>query len=152
MHDFEHPQCTLTLRQGLAEYRLKNPGLLRGEALAPDAAEFFRCHDAAHVVFGCGTTLPHEAAVKLASIFGSTGGFGVLRGYRQHEAFDIYRRLDLPQVLATIALAPWIVARTLWRCLRQAKRWPWQDFDALLDRPLDGLRTEYRIRMPGRWG
>jgi hypothetical protein len=104
------------------------------------------------VVFGCGTSLRHEAVVKLASIFGSSGGFGVLRGYRLHEAFDTYRRLDLAEMLATIALSPWIVARTLWRCLRQTRRWPWSDFDALLDRPLDALRAEYRIPVPRRWG
>jgi hypothetical protein len=54
-------------------------------------------------------------------------------------------------VLITIAIAPWIVVRTLQRCLRQTKRWPWQDFDALLDQPLDGLRAEHGIRVPGRW-
>jgi hypothetical protein len=152
MHDFEQAHCRLTLREGLAEYRLKNPGLLRGESLSPDAAAFFRCHDAAHVVFGCGTTLAHEAVVKLASIFGTTGGFGVLRGYRQHEAFDMYRALDVSEVLITIAISPWIVTRTLWRCWRQTQRWPWAGFDVLLDRPLSDLRAEYGIRLPGRWG
>jgi hypothetical protein len=67
----------------------RTPGLLRGETLSPDAAAFFRCHDAAQVGFGCGTTLAHEAVVELGSNFGTTGGFGVLRGCRQHEAFDI---------------------------------------------------------------
>jgi hypothetical protein len=75
----------------------------------------------------------------------------VLRGCRQHEAFDIWRQLDIGPVLITIAIAPWIVVRTLQRCPRQTKRWPWQDFDALLDQPLDVLRAEHGIRVPGRW-
>jgi len=53
--------------------------------------------------------------VKLASLFGTSAGWSVLRSYRQHEAFDIYRRLDLGEMLSTVALSPWIVARTLWR-------------------------------------
>lgn len=42
------------------------PGIVRWE--------FFRCHDAAHVVFGCGTGLDDEAVVKIWSFFGTTRG------------------------------------------------------------------------------
>ena len=31
-----------------------------------------RCHDAAHVIFGCDTTLPGEATVKIWTTFGTT--------------------------------------------------------------------------------
>ena len=71
----------------------------------------------------------------------------MLRGYARHEAFDIYCRLDGREVLATAVAAPWVVPRTLWRCLRQRRRWPWARFDALLDQPLDQLRGEYGIRV-----
>lgn len=50
--------------------------------LSAEAEHFFRCHDTAHVVFRCGSTLDDEAAVKIASIFGTTAGFDVLKGYR----------------------------------------------------------------------
>lgn len=149
MHAFEQQDSPQTLRAGLAEYYGKNPQLVRGEKLSPEAREFFRCHDAAHVVFGCGTTLPHEAVVKLSSIFGTTGGFSVLRGYRLHESIDIYRRLGVGEVLATLAQSLFIVPRTVYRCLRQRRRWPWSDFEAEMDVPLGTLRAGYGIRVPG---
>jgi len=147
MHTFEHQETSQTLAQGLAEYYSRNPGLVRGAQLSPDAQEFFRCHDAAHVVFGCGTSLPDEAAVKLSSLFGTSAGFSVLRGYRLHESIDIYRRLRLRDILRTIVIAIVVVPRTVFRCLRQTRRWPWADFAVHLDKPLGELRAEHGIRV-----
>jgi hypothetical protein len=147
MHEFERQDTTQTLAEGLAEYHHAHPGLTRGDALSPDAREFFRCHDVVHVVFGCDTSLPREAVVKLSSLFGTTGGFSVLRGYRLHESIDIYRRLDPVEALTTILRSVVIVPRTLIRCLRQRKRWPWAEFARHLDSPLHALRAEYGIRV-----
>lgn len=147
MHEFERQDTPQTLAEGLAEYARANPGLSRGDALSPEAREFFRCHDAVHVVFGCDTSLPREAVVKLSSFFGTTGGFSVMRGYRLHESIDIYQRLGRVDVLTTILRAAVIVPRTLYRCLRQHKRWPWAEFSHHLDSPLHALRAEYGIRV-----
>jgi hypothetical protein len=48
LHRYQSQACTMTLAEGIAEY------------------------PAAHVVFGCGTPLDDEAAVKVASRFGTT--------------------------------------------------------------------------------
>jgi hypothetical protein len=148
MHDFELQHSTQSLRDGFAEYALKNPALLRGDRLSGEAREFFRCHDAAHVVFGCGTSLSDETVVKLSSIFGTSAGLSVLRGYRLHESIDIYKRLAVRDVLRACAAAIVVVPRTIVRCLRQRKRWPWSDFDAELDVPLAQIRSTYGIVVP----
>lgn len=144
-HDFQHQDSALTLAEGLAEYYARNAGLKRGEALAPAAQAFFRNHDACHVVFGCDTSLQQEAVVKLSSLFGTTAGFGVLRGYALYDSLDIYRQLKLSDILATIAAAPLIVPRTIARRLRQIRPWPWSAFDAFLDTPLTEIRDEFGI-------
>ncbi len=145
MHQFEAQATQMTLAEGLAEYYAANPSLKRGETLGPAARDFFHCHDAVHVVFGCGTTLADEAVVKLASIFGTDGGLSVLRGYLLHDALDVYRSISIREALATLAMAPILIPRTITRCLRQRKRWPWSNFTCLLDMPLHNLRREYRI-------
>lgn len=144
-HSFESPDARITLAEGLQQYYAQNPGLKRGEALPQAAREFFRCHDAAHVVFGCGASLADEAVVKLSSVFGTTAGLGVLKGYALYDSLDIYRRLPLGEVLTVIAAAPLLAARTILRRQRQRRRWPWSDFAALLDRPLDELRRDFGI-------
>ena len=113
-HQFESQASTQTLAQGLVEYFAANPSLKRQEALSSkEAREFFRSHDIVHVVYGCGTTMPDEAIVKLASLLGTTGGWSVLRGYVNHETLDIYTKLPLAGTLVACLLAPYLVDRTV---------------------------------------
>jgi hypothetical protein len=145
LHRYQHPQARLTLREGIAEYHAGHRGLATAGDLAPPAAAFLRCHDAVHVVYGCGDALDDEAVVKIATVFGTTGGLRALRGYRLHESFAIYRRLAPRDVLRTALHAVVLVPRTVWRCLRQRRRWPWDGFETHLDTPLVTLRAHYGI-------
>jgi hypothetical protein len=113
------------------------------------AREFFRCHDAAHVVFGCDTTLTNEGVVKLWSFFGTTAGLGLLRDYNSPESKEIYQQIGPADVLTTtVQLLP-LVPRVLVRCARMKKRWPWAEFEASLERKLVEIRAEYGIEVLG---
>jgi ubiquinone biosynthesis protein Coq4 len=144
---YQGQDCAATLAEGIGAYYDAHPSLKRGAALSAEAQEFFRCHDAVHVVYGCDTSLPHEAIVKLSSFFGTTEGLGVMRGYRLYESLDIYRQLRTTDILRTIAAAPVIVPRTLWRCSRQTRRWPWAAFEAFMDVRLRDIRADFGIRV-----
>ena len=144
-HAFERQESSQTLAEGLAEYFDRNPGLIRGPRLSPEAQQFFECHDVVHVVYGCGTSMPDEAVVKLASIFGTTAGLKVLNGYRLHESLDIYTKLPPIDTLRAMAYSVVLVPRTILRCSRQRRRWPWQDFESYLPVPLAQLRVEFGI-------
>lgn len=146
--DYARASTRLTLRAGLSEYFAVHAGLVREESLSSDEARrFFRSHDAVHVVWGCGTSMMDEAVVKLASLWGTTGGVRVLRGYMLYESLDIYRKLPLRGTLLAIAAAPWLIARTLLGCIRQADRWPWDAYEAYLDVPLAETRARFGIRI-----
>lgn len=146
-HDFESASSTQTLAQGLQEYFASNPGLKRGEALAPAARRFFAAHDAVHVVYGCGTSMPDEAIVKLTSVLGTTGGWSILRGYLHHDVLDIYRKLPWRDTALAMLASPYLIVRTAWRCTRQRHRWPWEGHERYLDRPLADIRAEFGIRV-----
>ena len=147
-HRFESPASTQTLAEGLAEYFAAHPDLKREEHLASaEARQFFRSHDVVHVLYGCGTSMPDEAIVKLASLFGTTGGLRVLRGYTHHETLEIYRRLPVSSTLQALLMAPFLLARTIWRCSRQARRWPWAENEQYMNRPLAELRSDFGIRV-----
>jgi hypothetical protein len=145
MLDYQRPDTELTLAGGLREYYASRDGLVSGRGISDDAREFFRCHDAAHVVFGCTTTLHDEAVIKMWSFFGSTEGFGLLRGYRLAESQDIYEQLPWKEVARTMIESAAIVPRVVWRCRRMHKRWPWSEFEKHLDARLVELRREYGI-------
>jgi hypothetical protein len=136
------------LEQGLAEYLSANPNLKRdADLLSPEARHFFRSHDVVHVVYGCGTSMPDEAIVKLASLFGTTGGRRVLRGYSHYETLDIYRELPLGSTLLALASAPYLIVRTVWCCVHQVRRWPWVGYEQYLHKPLADVRADFGIRV-----
>ena len=147
-HRFESAQSTQTLAQGLAEYFEANPSLKReSDLLSPEAKRFFRAHDTVHVLYGCGTTMPDEAVVKLASLFGTTGGLAVLRGYTNYETLDIYTKLPVGSTLVALLISPYLIVRTLWRCAGQSQRWPWVDHQQYMNTPLQELRSMFRIKV-----
>lgn len=144
---FQSPASIQTLAEALAEYYAANPEIKRGDALSPDARGFFLSHDVVHVMYGCGTSMPDEAVVKLASVFGTTGGFSILRGYRLHESVDIYRHLPLGSTLIALFASPYIIVRTLWRCARQHAKWPWLSHEQYMQTPLRELRAQFGIEV-----
>jgi hypothetical protein len=147
LSSFQSPKSAQTLAEGLDEYYASNPHLKRGDDLSPEAREFFRSHDVVHVLYGCGTSMPDEAVVKLSSLFGTTGGFSILRGYRLHESLDIYLDLPLGSSLIAVVSAPYLIVRTLWRCSRQRSKWPWSNHEQYMHTALSELRSQFGIRV-----
>lgn len=81
-------QCTTstqTLRDWLAEYQELNPSLKDARALTPNGVDFFRCHDAVHVVFACDTSLLNEAMANTWNLFGTTVTLKRLIGFMEVE-------------------------------------------------------------------
>ena len=150
MLDFVRPDAELTLEEGLREYYASRDGLVDGRGVSPAAREFFRCHDAAHVVFGCTTALLNEAEVKIWSFFGTTSGLGLLRAYRLPESQEIYEQLGWRDIVVTILRSVIVVPGVFWRCSRMRKRWPWSDFENYLHVPLVEIRREYGIHLVHR--
>jgi hypothetical protein len=144
---FLSPECDATLRAGIGDYYASRSDLVSGRGMSPAATKFFRCHDAAHVVFGCSTSLTDEAVVKLWSFFGTTAGFSLVRAYRLPESQEIYTRLEWEPIVSTAFRSLFLAPLVITRCLRMKKRWPWSEFEQYLDVPIRDLRHEYGIRI-----
>lgn len=147
MLEFQQPDTNLTLERGLEEYYSSRSDLAGGRGASQAAREFFRCHDTAHVVFGCDTTLLNEAMVKIWSFFGTTRGLSLMREYRLPESQEIYETLEWGPIGRTAARAVTVVPRVMVRCARMHARWPWSDFEPYLGLTLRDLRAEYGIRV-----
>lgn len=145
MLTFKHQNSTQTLQQGIEEYSRAFEDQLTSRSMSPEAITFFRCHDAVHVVFGCDVTLEDEAVVKVTSFFGTDGRAEVMQGYRLPESNEIYGGLDWVEIVTTTAKAFFLVPRTIWRCSRMTKRWPWKDFDRYLGTSLAEIRRQFGI-------
>lgn len=147
MLSFQLPDCDLTLAQALSEYYGSRDDLVTGRGASDSARQFFRCHDAAHVVFGCSTTLTNEVMVKIWSFFGTTAGLSLVRDYRSPESREIYEQIKWTDVPATALASLVNVPLVLFRCARMRKRWPWTDFERYENVRLDEIRREFAIRV-----
>ena len=146
MLEYKRPSSTITLAEGLREYHASRDNLAMDRGISEAAQAFFRCHDAAHVVFGCSSELADEGVVKIWSFFGTTAGFSLLATYRLPESQEIYETLGWGLVVSTAVRMLRLVPVTLWRCSRMVRRWPWSQFDRYLDVPLAEIRREYGIQ------
>ncbi len=90
MLGFQLPDCDWTLEEGLGESYASHDDLVTGRGVSDSDREFFRCLDAAHVVFGCSTTLSNEAMVNVPLVL-----FGCLRMHRRWPWSDFDRQLNV---------------------------------------------------------
>jgi hypothetical protein len=146
--DYAKADSAQTLRAGLEEYYRRNPGLLDPAAMDPRAATLFRQHDAAHVVFGCDTSLRGETRIDTWTILGSTIG---LRGYLEYlkipQVNEIFAETGYLRIAFESLLCVPDILRILWRSRRLSSKWAWRDWEAHLDEPLADIRREFNIRV-----
>ncbi len=139
---------TLTLRQGLDRYASVNQGVLSTREVSEEAAQFFRCHDVAHVVFACDTTLVGEGTVKIWTIFGTTLGFWKhLRGYSEADAFSLFRQYSRRHLAQHIGRLLTSLPSTIMRARGMTTRWPWSEYEPYLDVTLADIRAEFGIEV-----
>jgi hypothetical protein len=148
--DYQRPDTTATLREGLAEYYRVNPGLVDPATIADRrSAAYFHSHDCTHVVFGTHTGPLDEGINDLYTMFGVDIRLrDYLMGFvTTAEGKAITKSLLdlslLPLLGQTLRLVP-----RVWRITRRmTKKWPWSVPEALMDRPLVELRREFGIEL-----
>ena len=145
---YTSPTSPQTLREGLAEYYERNPALLDPAHMTAEAAELFRQHDAAHVVFGCDTSLRGETLIDTWTIFASTLGLRGYLGYlRLPQVNQVFSEAGALRIAAELLRSCADVLRVVWRSRRLREKWPWQRYTDQLERPLAEIRERFDIRI-----
>ncbi len=135
-----------TLREELNRHHEDNAAVFSEREVSSEAQEFFRCHDVAHVVFGCDTSLFGEGILKIFTIFGTTLGFRKhISAYAEASAFGLFRQYSVLHVLGNIFRLSLGVPRAIVRAKRMSRPWPWADHSAYLDKSIEEIRREFNI-------
>jgi ubiquinone biosynthesis protein Coq4 len=93
----------VTLRESFDEYHRKNSRIVSDTEISNNSQIFFKCHDIAHVIFECDTSLRGEGIVKLWTIFGTTLGFvNHVKEYAEENVFELFREYSLKHILANV--------------------------------------------------
>jgi len=136
----------ITLQEGIEKFNQKNLKYFSDRDTSDEAKEFFRCHDIAHVVFGCDTTIFGEGVVKIWTVFGTTLGFWKhIAGYNEADAFALFRMYSLRHIARNILRLLVTIPSVILRAKRMSKLWNWSDFESYLDVPISNIREEHKI-------
>jgi len=119
---FQAAESGMTLEQGLRVYYDDRDDLVGGREPSQATKKVFRCHDVAHVVFGCSTRLDNEAMVELWSFFGTTAGLSLLSDYRSPESQEIYETIPWSAVPGTTIRTLVTAPRIAFRYMKMSKR------------------------------
>lgn len=139
--------ATITLQEALDAFNQKNSANFADRELTAASAEFFRCHDVAHVVFDCDTTLYGEGVVKLWTLFGTTLGLWQhLTGYKEVNAFSLFRMYSWRHISNNILRLLVDIPRVVIRARSMTKLWPWSEFETYLDKPIEDIRRQFNIK------
>ena len=137
-----------TLREAIAEYYARNPGLLDPDDMPDDAGRLFREHDAGHVVFGCDTSLRGETLIDTWTVLGSSAG---LRGYVEYFKYpqvnQVFAQVGYVRIALEFLHCLPDVLRVIVRSRRLASKWPWRDYECYLDHSLRELRHQFNINV-----
>ncbi len=138
----------LTLREGVKRFYEENAVVLSERDMSPEASDFFRCHDTAHVVFGCDTSIFGEGILKIFTIFGTTLGFWKhLMGYADANAFALFKQYSWRHLMGHIFKLLANVPRAFINAKQMSKPWPWADHSQYLDRSIVEIRREFNIKV-----
>lgn len=138
----------ITLAEGLTIFQRKNATVFTKKELSKEGKEFLDCHDIAHVVFDCGTTLYGEGVVKIWATFGTTLSFWkVTKGYNDASAFQLFSQYSIGHIIKHILHLLSVIPKTIFRARQMSKPWPFTKYQAYLDRPLSEIREEFNIRI-----
>ena len=138
----------LTLQQGLDIFNQKNRQYFSQRTYSAEAEVFLKCHDIAHVVFECDTTIFGEGLVKIWTTFGTTWGiWKVISGYNEVNALELFRMYSFQHVAKNIIRLLVTIPTVIIRAKRMTKPWPFSDYKNYLDTPLSEIRKRYNIQL-----
>ncbi len=143
---FRAQNCPHTLAEGMAEFAAAQPELLAPEER--ELAEFIRAHDACHVLFGLGTTLPEEALADTWTFLATDISVRRYAAFLRHpELAALFASVGTwPLIAGTLRALPRLL-RVFWRTRRLPARWPFWGYGEHLHTPLAALRQRFAIRV-----
>ncbi len=138
----------MTLRQKLEIFREKNKSYFSTVNQSQESKEFMDCHDIAHVVFGCNTSLYGEGIVKIWCTFGTDLRYSeITKAYAEVGAYHLAKQYSVIHVLKNIVILILTIPKAIYRSRMMTKPWPFRNYSHYLDKSMDEIRIEFGINI-----
>lgn len=148
MYNYQRENTLLSLRDGLQEFRDKTGFAEKTRLMTPVSRLFLERHDIVHIVFGLDSSFDQEAMVDYWTFFGTTASFRELLDYlKMPEGKELVADLGIWSVIMTAIKSVPNLFRVYWASRKLRKKWPWKEYQPLLDEPLCNIRDEYGVSL-----
>lgn len=141
-------QSGQTLREAIAELRALDHDVSE-EVVSADLAHALEAHDAVHVLFGCDITDDDEVLAHVWMAAGTDAKMADMHEVTRDPDHGRYAKgfAHGQRLMVVLRTVPRILA-VLWHARRMRQRWPFGDYERMLDRTLVSLRRDYGIVFP----
>lgn len=143
---YQNPDASLTLAEGVDEYRRAFPDLIDPGQVDEGLGCFLRAHDRCHVLFGLDTSIRDEAMADTWTLFASDVSWKEYASYLRHpEVNNILAEAGYWTItVESVKHIGDMVAA--WRHARRMKaKWPFWHNDDYLGLPVCEIRLEFGI-------
>jgi len=149
---FHNQDCSLTLAEGLDEYRAYLQANGKKQLIDKPGSQLIRDHDATHVIFGLDTSLEQESLLDSWVLRGCQWKFKELFAYQklpEIKELNKYfkKKLGYLKLLRVIFRLIPIKRRIGRRAKAMNKKWPFKSPHSLMTQRVCDLREEYGIRI-----
>ena len=125
MHNlyYQDQDCSLTLTQGIEEYRNYLITIGRKVMEDEDGSSLITDHDATHVIFGLDTSLEQESLLDTWVVTGCSWKFSYILSYgKLPEIKKLYKALYKEVGLLGFLKLYWHLLPRMWKVIRRARR------------------------------
>jgi ubiquinone biosynthesis protein Coq4 len=148
MFQFEHPEATITLQQGLDEL---NAQYAKGQNINQQVSEkgqiVLTAHDCTHVLFGCDISYKGEALIQAWTLWGTTNTMQQMKELVGDEHLKIARQYaNFANLMGTISALPQIF-KVYFHCRAMTRRYPFLEFEKYMNLPLNEIREQFGIKI-----
>ena len=143
---YQNPDATLTLAEGVAEYRRAFPDLIDTGQVDEELGRFLRAHDRCHVLFGLDTSIRDEAMADTWTLFATDVSWKEYGSYlRRPEVNNLFAEAGYWAItVESLKHIPDMVAA--WRhARRMSAKWPFWHNEGYLERSVCEVRLEFGI-------
>ena len=152
MKKYQQPDASITLREGLEEFRALVPDYIGDDQYSSeDSKRLFQGHDAVHVIAGLGIAIEEESLVDAFTYTSTDLRFLEALSYaNMPEIKAIFKTLKIVDIVrGSLKAIP--NAFRIWRASKDMpKKWSFYEWDKYLDVPLCDIRKEFNIQ-PSRY-
>lgn len=143
---FQEQNCTLTLKEAVAEFYSVNAHIFSPPEADTIWTEFLVHHDVCHVFFGVNTTIFDEMGGDYWTLFGTDISFKEYWGYIfSPDGKKVVENIGSINIIKSLFWGIPLLIRVYFRSRKMSHKWAARDYQEYMNTPLSEVRKIHQL-------